>query len=234
LGRKSAEDDSAPVSEDQAAARARAVVAEAIRDLAEVVVPYLQGRVEWEREEVRMARRAALERLGRVQGEFDARYYRWALDDARRECAAGYPRLRSVTDNWGMPQTVLALLDSRSGLDRLRLTETLVKARFRKVLERAGESLMPEEAATLANYEQVRKSLRVPEVEAYGRQRRPLDRAAVLAHVRAALNPILGGEGQSWPAPSWSAGGLEWRWEVPVGEWAVWTYVLVHGWLCLP
>jgi hypothetical protein len=232
FGRKLAEEDSAPVSEDRAAARARVVVAEAISDLTEVVVPYLEERVEWERQEIRMARRAAMERRGRVQAEFDARYYGWALDDARREYAAGYPRLRSVTDNWGMPQTALALLDSRSSLDRLRLTETLVKARFRRVLERAGESLLPEEAATLADYDQARKSLRIPDVEAYRRRRQPLDRAAVLAHVKAALNPILGGEGQSWPAPSWSAEGLEWRWETPVGEWTVWTHVLVHGWLC--
>ena len=229
---KPLEEDLAPVSRDQAAARVRTVVSQAIGDLEEVVIPYLRERIEWESPEVRRARALEWERFGRLKERFDVQFYRWALAECRRELAAGCPRIRLVADDAGLAQGFLSYLASSSRSDRDRLATALVRRAHRTGAQLAGEAMTPDEAALVEAYTgTVQQSLKSPDVETYRVRRVPMDRDAILNQVRTALRPILGEGGE--PTPSRAASrAREWLWETAVSGWTVRTSVAVEGWLC--
>ena len=226
------EEDQAPVSGDQAAARVQAVVEEAVRDLAEVVVPYLHERVEWEREDFRTARQAALERLGLVQAEFDARYY--PVGAGRRPTGmcgwvpSARERHRQLGDRPDAGRSCSLPVECRSGpLGRSTREDALSAC--------AGPRRSVRDAGGSRRARRLREGKEEPERARRGGVPAPAHASGPSGGTGPCQDDAEsdpGGGGQSWPVPSWAKGGLEWRWETPVGRCTVRTHVIVHGWLC--
>ncbi|MBI4735962.1 MAG: hypothetical protein HY766_07865 [candidate division NC10 bacterium] len=75
---------------------------------------------------------------GTAADEFAVRYYRWSLEDCRREIREDFPLLRTVKSSLAI--RALAYLESFPGDDRLRVATGLVRRCHRKALEITGES----------------------------------------------------------------------------------------------
>ena len=70
--------------------------------------------------------------------EFAVRYYRWALDDARREVRENFPLLRTVKS--GLVIRAVAYFESLADDERLRAAAALVKRSHRRAVELTGDS----------------------------------------------------------------------------------------------
>ena len=75
---------------------------------------------------------------GTAADEFAVRYYRWSLEDCRREIREDFLLLRTVKSS--LVIRALAYLESFPGDDRLRVATALVRRCHRKALEITGES----------------------------------------------------------------------------------------------
>ena len=100
--------------------------------------------------------------LPAAKDEFAVRYYRFALDDARREVRENFPLLRTV--RCALPIRAVAYLESFTGDDRLAVATALVKRAHRRAVELTGDSWGAEEERIDQGY---RRAVRVrrPEEE---------------------------------------------------------------------
>ncbi|MBI2002395.1 MAG: hypothetical protein HYS69_14645 [candidate division NC10 bacterium] len=101
---------------------------------------------------------------GTAADEFAVRYYRWSLEDCRREIREDFPLLRTVKSNLAI--RALAYLESFPGDDRLRVATGLVRRCHRKALEITGESWTAHDEAIHQDYVRAARILR-PEEEWY-------------------------------------------------------------------
>jgi hypothetical protein len=225
------EEDAEPVSERQAADRAREAVRKAIADIRQVVIPYLEARVSWDSPAAVARRAAGPDAFDRAKDEFGVRFYRWALADARREVEAGFPLLATIKGR--LAQAFLANAGTLSPPDRLRLAIACVKNAHRRAAALAGESLSEEERALGRAYVAAIPRIELPEERARrGPQgshwSRPWDRSGLLALVRSELAPRLGAGIEPPGRPH------AWRWDSRVGRWTVRTLVDVSSfWPCV-
>src|SRR5882672_4286390 len=81
--------------------------------------------------------------LAAAKDAFAVRYYRWALDAARREVEENFPLLRTVRS--ALPIRAVAYLESFTEDDRLRVATALVKRSHRRAVELTGDSWGAEE-----------------------------------------------------------------------------------------
>jgi len=98
------------------------------------------------------------------------RYYRWALDDARREVQEGFPLLRGVKST--LVIRALGFLESFAEVERPRVATSLVKRSHRRAVGLTADSWGPEEEQVNRDYQDAMRILR-PEEEWY-RQALPL------------------------------------------------------------
>ncbi len=163
-----------------------------------------------------------------VRDEFDVRFYRWALRDARRELKAGFPLLRRIRS-----RTVLGFLAYATSLPRARrsrLVVALVKRWHENAARLTGDRLSADEAALVDGLLDVDLDAVLPGEEEYVKwrvkdpSRVRVDRTRLLARVQAAVDPVLGGSGR----PLHGSAHL-WLWETPIGPWTLRTSVDVGG-----
>lgn len=157
--------------------------------------------------------------------EFAVRYYRWALDDARREVREDFPLLRTVRSS--LPIRAIAHLESFPADARLAVALALVKRFHRQAVELSGDAWGADEERIDAEY---REAARVPRPEEewhrhallHDPARLRIDRRRFLTAVQAELAPVLG------PGEPFSS-KHEWRYETPMGAWTLTTLVDVGG-----
>ncbi len=164
----------------------------------------------------------------RAQLEFDERYYRWALDDWRREIDEGFPFLTTLQGLLQKP--ILRLMNSLDGDERWLLAKALVKrGREDGVLTRWGDPFTDEDR----QFEQlfldmvstvVSQPIILDLKDARARKRvfPKLNRRKFRRHIVTALSPVLGERYENW-------GGGEWRYNTPVGPWQIMTYIDAGG-----
>jgi hypothetical protein len=161
----------------------------------------------------------------RATDEFLVRYYRWALDDARREVQEGFPLLRGVKST--LVIRALGFLESFAEIDRPRVATALVKRFHRRAVGITADSWGPEEERVNRDYQDAMRILR-PEEEWYRQAllhdpaALRLDRARFLAAVKVALAPILGA-GEPFSSKH------DWRYATPLGPWTLVTLLDVGG-----
>jgi hypothetical protein len=85
-----------------------------------------------------------------AQAEFKLRYYRWALQDFRREIDESFPFLKGFKT--GSPADVLESMSGRSRSEQLTLASALVKRFHKDAVEAAGDQMTPEEEAACKEY----------------------------------------------------------------------------------
>ncbi|HWQ91674.1 MAG TPA: hypothetical protein VN673_08380 [Clostridia bacterium] len=85
-----------------------------------------------------------------ARAEFDIRYYRWALQDFKREIDEGFPFLKGFKT--GSPAEVLAMMSSRTRSEQLTLASALVKRFHKNAVETAGDRMTGEEEAVCKEY----------------------------------------------------------------------------------
>jgi hypothetical protein len=162
---------------------------------------------------------------GAAADEFAIRYYRWALEDFRREIAQDFPLLRPIKDSLAIRLT--GHMQSLDAGERGRLATALVKRAHKRAVELTGDPWGAEEGPLVERYRTISRIPR-PEEEAYRRalfddpQSLKLNRGALLAHVKRALAPVLG-EGAPFSTEH------EWRYAMPIGAWTLSTFVDVGG-----
>jgi hypothetical protein len=78
------------------------------------------------------------------------RYYRWALQDFKREIDEDFPFLKGFKT--GPPLEVLQMMSSRNRSEQLALASALVKRFHKEGLEAAGERITADEEATCKEY----------------------------------------------------------------------------------
>jgi hypothetical protein len=128
-----------------------------------------------------------------LSDEFAIRYYRWSLDDARRELRENFPLLRAVKSS--LVIRAIAYLESLADRDRLCGATTLVKRSHRRAVELAGDSWGAEDEAIDRDY---RNAGRIPRPdEEWSRPARldeadklKLDRGQFLSAVKAEPTPV--------------------------------------------
>ena len=157
--------------------------------------------------------------------EFAVRYYRWALDDARREVRENFPLLRAVKS--GLVIRMIAYLESFAGDDRLRVAMALVKRSHRRAVELTTDSWGADEETIDRNY-RAAASIPRPDEEWYRHallhepDKLKIDRGRFLAAVKAELTSVLGA-GEPFSTEH------EWRYASPLGPWTLVTLVDVGG-----
>jgi|SRR5882672_1646209 len=157
--------------------------------------------------------------------EFAVRYYRWALDDIRREVRESFPLLRSIKSS--LPMRAVAFLESFSDDDRLRAATALVKRFHPRAIELTGDSFGAAEREVDEGYRDAMRIAR-PEEEWYRQAmlndsaRLRIDRRRFLAAVKAELAPVLGA-GEPFSSTR------EWRYDTSLGPWMLTTLVDVGG-----
>lgn len=163
--------------------------------------------------------------LDDARDEFAVRYYRWALDDARREVHEDFPLLRSVRS--ALPIRVVAYLESFTGDDRLRVATSLVKRSHRRAIELTAGSWGAEDERIDQDYRSAAR-VRRPEEEwrnqalLHDPDKLKLNRGRFLAAVKAELVPVLG------PGEPFST-KHEWRYDTPLGPWTLATFIDAGG-----
>ena len=154
------------------------------------------------------------------------RYYRWALDDARREVEANFPLLRNVKSS--LPMRAVAFFESMPGPERLAAMTALVKRNHRRGVALTGDSWHDADEERIDQDYRNAARISPPEEEWYrhamlhDHAKLKLDRRRFLAAVKAELVPILG------PGQPFST-AHEWRYETPIGPWALVTFIDVGG-----
>jgi len=129
-----------------------------------------------------------------LSDEFAIRYYRWSLDDARRELRENFPLLRTVKSS--LVIRAIAYLESLADRDRLCGATALVKRSHRRAVELAGDSWGAEDEAIDRDY---RNAGRIPRPDEADKLK--LDRGQFLSAVKAELTPVLG-TGEPFSKPS--------------------------------
>jgi hypothetical protein len=159
------------------------------------------------------------------EDEFAVRYYRWALDDARREVHENFPLLRAVKS--GLIMRALAYFESLPDDERIRAAMALVKRSHRRAVEFAGDSWGAADEAVDRDYGTAARTAR-PEEESYRRallhspDTLTIDRGRFLAAVKAELASVLGA-GEPFSTKH------EWRYDTPFGPWTLVTLIDVGG-----
>jgi hypothetical protein len=156
-----------------------------------------------------------------LSDEFAIRYYRWSLDDARRELRENFPLLRAVKSS--LVIRAIAYLESLADRDRLCGATALVKRSHRRAVELAGDSWGAEDEAIDRDY---RNAGRIPRPdEEWSRPARldeadklKLDRGQFLSAVKAEPTPVLG-TGEPFSTKH------EWRYATPLGPWTLETFI---------
>ena len=162
---------------------------------------------------------------GTAADEFAVRYYRWSLEDCRRETRENFPLLRTVKSSLAI--RALAHLESFTGDDRLRVATALVRRCHRKALEITGESWSAHDEEIQQAYMRAARIPR-PEEEWYRQallhdpDKLTLNRGGFLAAVKEQLTPVLG-SGEPFSTTH------EWRYDTPIGPWTLVTFVDVGG-----
>ena len=157
--------------------------------------------------------------------EFGVRYYRWALDDARREVRGNFPLLRAVKS--GLVMRAVAYFESLADDERLRAATALVKRSHRRAGELTGDPEGAEDEAIDRDYRSAARIAR-PEEESYRQtllhepDKLTIDRGRFLATVKAQLAPVLG-------AGAPFSTKHEWRYETTFGPWTLATLIDVRG-----
>lgn len=160
-----------------------------------------------------------------ARDQFAVRYYRWALEDFRREVREGLPLLRTIKGSFAV--RAVTYMDSFGG-DQLRLATALVKRAHPKALTLVGESPSPEEEALIAGYDNGTR-LRTREEDEYNAAlladapRLKINRGRFLSVIKEQLAPVFGNEGEPFSTKD------EWRYQTGIGEWTVQTYIDVGG-----
>src|SRR5436190_21526386 len=75
--------------------------------------------------------------------EFAVRYYRWAVDDMKRELREGFPFLAAIKDS--IPIRATRYLRSLPEQERVRAAMSLMKRNHKAALNEVGESWGPED-----------------------------------------------------------------------------------------
>ena len=157
--------------------------------------------------------------------EFAVRYYRWALDDARREVGDNFPLLRAVKS--GLVTRAIAYFESLPNDERLRAATALVKRSHRRAVELTGDPRDAEDEAIERDYWRAARIAR-PEEEAYRQallhepDTLTIDRGRFLAAVKAQLAPVLGA-GEPFSTKH------EWRYDTSFDPWTLVTLIDVGG-----
>jgi hypothetical protein len=85
-----------------------------------------------------------------VQREFSLRYYRWALQDFKREIAEGFPFLKGFKT--GPPAAVVEMMSRSTRGEQLALASALLKRFHKNAVEAAGDQITAEEEAACREY----------------------------------------------------------------------------------
>jgi hypothetical protein len=85
-----------------------------------------------------------------AQIEFNVRYYRWALQDFRREMEEGFPFLKGFKT--GSPADVMELMSGKSRDEQSVLASALVKRFHKDGVEAAGDRMTAEEEVACKEY----------------------------------------------------------------------------------
>ena len=158
--------------------------------------------------------------------EFAVRYYRWALDDFRREIRENFPLLRTVKESLAI--RLVGYMESLSVEERLELATALVKRNHRKALEITGDVWATAEEELVRTYRDVARIPRPEEAEwqralLSGSDRFNVNRGRFLVAVKDELAPVLGSGGEPFSTKD------EWRYRTPIGPWSIETYIDVGG-----
>lgn len=164
-------------------------------------------------------------KLQQARQEFQVRYYRWALDDFRREIDEGFPLLRSVIP--GRIWRFLALMKRVRREEQLQFASALVKRFHREAVAHTGESLTVEEERLVENYRNVMlmptpEEQNLLELELSGRARFRVNRKKFAALIKEELVPILGGVMEPWDTH-------DYRYTTSMGSWTILTYCDTGG-----
>src|SRR2546428_355874 len=124
--------------------------------------------------------------------EFAVRYYRWALDDARREVQADFPLLRTVRS--ALPIRAVAYLEPFSETERLAKMTSLVKRSHRRAVSLTGDSWGAEDERVDEHYRDAARVRRPEEEWRYDAMlhdpaKLKINRRRFLAAVKAELDP---------------------------------------------
>jgi hypothetical protein len=157
--------------------------------------------------------------------EFAVRYYRWALDDARREVRENFPLLRAVKS--GLTMRAVAYFESRADDERRSTAMALVKRSHRRAVELTGDSWGAADEAVDRDYSSAARTAR-PEEESYRQtllhspDTLTIDRGRFLTAVKAQLASVLGA-GEPFSTKH------EWRYDTSFGPWTLVTLIDVGG-----
>lgn len=121
---------------------------------------------------------------------FAVRYYRWALDDARREVEKDFPRIRGVKGK--MAFRALTFLESLSQKQRHAAARALVRRFHSEGMAGSGESMTVEDDDWVSKWLAAARIESLLEFQPRDRPSRSLFRKAVLQQ----LGPILSSEFQ--------------------------------------
>lgn len=133
--------------------------------------------------------------LQQARQAFQVSYYRWAIEDFRREIDEGVPFLRALTPGWIC--RFLALMEQLRRDDQFRLARALIKRFHREALTLTGEYLSAEEARMIENYQNVMlmpspEEQKLFELETSGRARFKVNRKKFAALIKEQLVAIVG------------------------------------------
>lgn len=161
-------------------------------------------------------------RVDEANDEFSVRYYRWALDDARKEVTNSMPLLRSL--NTTLALRAVALLDALDDADRQVAATGLVKRFHPRAVEITREALTPAETFHVRRWEsasvtptQIEHTLR-EDLRTRGR----VSKAGLVRAVQHRLGGIFG------RPPEQITADVR-RWVTGFGAWEVQTWVDVGG-----
>jgi hypothetical protein len=158
--------------------------------------------------------------------EFAVRYYRWALEDFRREIDADFPLIGPIKGSLAI--RAVAYLRSPGLGDRHRVATALVKRVHTRAVDLMGDAWGVSERALADDFPSIMRTPR-REDEGYRRARGEdpasvkVSPAQLLAAVKRELTPVLGSEGEPFSTK------YEWRYTTPVGPWTLVTLVDVGG-----
>jgi hypothetical protein len=166
--------------------------------------------------------------LEQARSEFAVRYYRWALQESRREVAHEFPLLRKMGNHDA--DRFLSLMNSMPKEQRFSLAAALVKrSHIPKGIQGTGEQLSSDDQKAVEKWRQA-FLVATPKERAIAQQKEAgewiqLKRKKLASLIERELQPILG-EPEVTPWPRSSEG---WSYRSEVHGWKIGTNVDLGG-----
>lgn len=158
-------------------------------------------------------------RLERAKEEFAVRYYRWALEDARREVSEGFRLVRSIKDALAM--RTVAYLERLSLIEQIELLSALIKRFHPRAVELTSERMSLREEGLMKAKDDAILSLHLPieaELGPFSPNKRPrMSRSRFATLLKKEMVDLFGE-----PPPADKKAGF---FRTPIGDWTFSTSV---------